>query len=188
MNICLASLLFLHQSQDISWDFPSFETWGPTSSNITGTNNGIGACFWNITWKKSNWTHLSNIFEVIVSFLQGSGSVKWLPNTRVFAKESLAVVFYPVHHLEEREHAEIIFSLPPTSTSAPETHVPSLFLTENMQIDDAGMKNNPDEASMIWCVRNCCEVVMKLLCSHSTCEGLQLLNCHNFLSASSDPS
>lgn len=49
-------------------------------------------------------THLSYVFEVVVSFLQGSGSVKGFPNASVFAEESLAMVFYPVHHLDEREH------------------------------------------------------------------------------------
>lgn len=51
-------------------------------------------------------THLSYVFKVVVSFLQGSGSVKGFPDSGVFAEESLAVVFYPVHHLDEREHKD----------------------------------------------------------------------------------
>lgn len=48
-------------------------------------------------------THLSYIFKVVVSLLQGSGSVQGFPYTSVFAEESFTVVFYPVHHLDERE-------------------------------------------------------------------------------------
>lgn len=57
----------------------------------------------NDAWMGSNvnkQTNLSYVFKVVVSFLQGSGSVKGFPNTSVFAEESFAVVFYPVHHLE----------------------------------------------------------------------------------------
>ena len=45
-------------------------------------------------------THLCNLFKVFMSFLQSSGSVQRLPNTSVFAEEGLAMVFYPVKHLE----------------------------------------------------------------------------------------
>ena len=53
-------------------------------------------------------THLSYVLKVVVSLLQGSGSVEGLPHTRVFAEERLAVVLYPVHHLQEREHEDLL--------------------------------------------------------------------------------
>lgn len=48
-------------------------------------------------------THLSDVLEVVVAFLQGPGSVEGLAHAGVFAEESLAVVLDPVHHLEGRE-------------------------------------------------------------------------------------
>ena len=83
-------------------------------TNITGANNGTETFFF---LKKTSdgyltavrGTHLSDIFKVIVSFLQGSSSMKGLPNACVLAEEGLAVVFYPVHHLEETVCAEITF-------------------------------------------------------------------------------
>lgn len=56
-------------------------------------------------------THLSYVFKVIMSFLQGSGSVKGFPNTSVFAEESLSMVFYPVHHLDERGHSHHLHNI-----------------------------------------------------------------------------
>lgn len=55
-------------------------------------------------------THLSDVFEVVVSLLQRSGSVEGFPDAGVFAEERLAVVFYPVHHLKERERTTITFT------------------------------------------------------------------------------
>lgn len=48
-------------------------------------------------------TYLSYVFKVVVSLLQGSGSVKGFPHAGVFAEEGLAVVLDPVHHLNDTE-------------------------------------------------------------------------------------
>lgn len=45
--------------------------------------------------------HLSHIFEVVVSLLQGPGSVQGLAHAGVLAEEGLAVVLDPVYHLDE---------------------------------------------------------------------------------------
>lgn len=65
-------------------------------------------------------THLSYVFKIVVSFLQGSGSVEGFPDAGVFAEESLTVVFYPVHHLNNRrEHNNHPLCRPPGLKVAP---------------------------------------------------------------------
>lgn len=53
----------------------------------------------------SQRTHLSDIFKVVVPFLQGPGSVKGFPHAGVFAEERFAVVLDPVYHLDETKRA-----------------------------------------------------------------------------------
>lgn len=64
-------------------------------------------------------THLSDIFEVVVSFLQGPGSVKGLPHARVLAEERLAVVLDPVYHLEGRKPQALVKCAEDQSSSPP---------------------------------------------------------------------
>lgn len=60
--------------------------------------------------KSRDWcfssTHLSHIFKVVVSFLQGPGSVEGFPHPRVFAEERFTVVLDPVYHLDEAQRIE----------------------------------------------------------------------------------
>lgn len=55
--------------------------------------------------EKRGRTHLSDIFKVVVSFLEGPGSVKGFPHAGVFAEEGFAVVLDPVYHLRETKQA-----------------------------------------------------------------------------------
>lgn len=50
-------------------------------------------------------THLSHIFKVVVSFLQGPSSVKGFPHAGVFAEERFTVVLDPVYHLDEAKRS-----------------------------------------------------------------------------------
>lgn len=43
--------------------------------------------------------YLGHLLEVLVTFLEGSGSVQGLSHAGVLTEERLAVVFYPVQHL-----------------------------------------------------------------------------------------
>lgn len=91
-------------------------------------------------------THLSHIFEVVVSFLQGPGSVQGLAHAGVFAEEGFAVVLDPVYHLDKaKTHRSLLIWTDDWSSSF------LFFFTGQRYKTSQGswIKNKGDETSMI---------------------------------------